>query len=292
MFKARDWRQDLESCLQTGSTWLRISPQIKYRYVDQSEPLCNILGNMTTRQDLDLLIQRVGSLETAINTDLTSVQSKLDLLGQADEKLQSINDVLGKAEQLEKSQVDLDGQISEYKNLKESISTQLGELAGNILSLEFKNRANNLESSLEKWLKKLTRGTLFLVAIAVGAALWQYLSKDDFYSVGLVVKSIVALPVLYYVIFCNIQYAKDKRMLEEYAFKGAVSHSLDAHLKIIKQDLPDTPEDKSKYTVFLIETIQQIYTPPDDALKELSKDPAALTIVLQQLLTRFGGSDK
>ncbi len=247
---------------------------------------------MTTRQDLDLLTQRISSLESVINTDLASVQSKLESLGQADEKLQSINDALGKAEQLEKSQTDLEGQINDYENLKASISTQLGEIAGNILSLEFKNRANNLESSLEKWLKKLTGWTLFLVTIAVGAALWQYLSQDDFYSVGLVVKSIVALPVLYYVIFCNIQYAKDKRMLEEYAFKGAVSHSLDAHLKIIKQDLPDTPEDKSKHTAFLIETIQQIYTPPDDALKELSKDPAALTTVLQQLLIRLGGSDK
>lgn len=247
---------------------------------------------MTTRQDLDLLTQRVSALESVISSDPALVQSKLESLVQADEKLRKINDALGMAEQLEKSQVDLNGQISEYKNLKESISTQLGELSGKILSLEFKNRANNLESSLEKWLEKLTWGTLFLVAIAVVAALWQYLSQDDFYSVGLVVKSIVALPVLYYVIFCNIQYAKDKRMLEEYAFKGAVSHSLDAHLKIIKQDLPDTPEDKSKYTVFLIETIQKIYTSPDDALKELSKDPAALMTVLQQLLTRFSGSDK
>jgi hypothetical protein len=60
-----------------------------------------------------------------------------------------------------------------------------------------------------------------------------------------------------------LQFSRERRLEEEYAFKANISISLDPYRKLVAELVDtDDPADKAKYSDFVIESINRVFTSP------------------------------
>ena len=70
-------------------------------------------------------------------------------------------------------------------------------------------------------------------------------------------KFLLPLPLVYLIVFVTDRYAKERRLLEEYAFKSTISLALKPYFKMVtNKDLTDDERE------FLIKSIENIFTTP------------------------------
>ena len=63
--------------------------------------------------------------------------------------------------------------------------------------------------------------------------------------------------------FCNLQYSRERKLEEEYAFKSSVSISLEPYQKLVAALVDKgNPTELSKYTEFIIQSVNRVFTSP------------------------------
>jgi hypothetical protein len=73
--------------------------------------------------------------------------------------------------------------------------------------------------------------------------------------------------LIYAIAFCNVQYSRERRLEEEYAFKSSISISLDPYRKLVEQLVDETsPTEKAKYTAFVIDSVNRVFTSPTSVI--------------------------
>ena len=75
-------------------------------------------------------------------------------------------------------------------------------------------------------------------------------------------KMTLLLPLIYLISFATSRYSKERRLIEEYAFKSTISLALTPYADLIKK-IEDEGAD-SKYRDFLIASIENIFSVPTD----------------------------
>ena len=64
-----------------------------------------------------------------------------------------------------------------------------------------------------------------------------------------------------------MQYARERRLEEEYAFKSNISISLDPYQKLVAGLVDKAkPEELAKYTAFVIDSANRVFTSPSENL--------------------------
>ncbi|MGB9257822.1 MAG: hypothetical protein WCC25_23510, partial [Candidatus Korobacteraceae bacterium] len=90
--------------------------------------------------------------------------------------------------------------------------------------------------------------------------------------------------------FCTVQYGRERRAEEEYAFKSNISISIDPYQDLVKKiiDIND-PKEKEKYTTFVVDSITKVFTSPtDNIFSSHQKDPRISNRLLKQLAEIVG----
>jgi hypothetical protein len=106
-----------------------------------------------------------------------------------------------------------------------------------------------------------------LVVISAGVTIWiaheaQFYSANNF---AFWVKLSLTVPLGFAITFCTVQYGRERRLEEEYAFKSSVSVSLNPYRDLVHSILEkDGQVDQSKYTDFVIGSVTNVFTPPTD----------------------------
>lgn len=97
-------------------------------------------------------------------------------------------------------------------------------------------------------------------------------------NVAFYIKLSLSLPIIYAIAFCTVQYSRERKLEEEYAFKSNISISLIPYQELVSKLVSnDTPTEKEKYTAFIIESISKVFTSPTDKVFEDEKKPTGLT---------------
>ncbi len=141
------------------------------------------------------------------------------------------------------------------------ISRQLELATGAGLFAAFKKRKDELEVGQWIWLGIL----VFSILIFIGFSCWLVgeFQKIDWSNVNwfvdIFLKITASTPVLYLVAFVTDRYAKERRLLEEYAFKSTISLALKPYFDMISSN-KITDEERE----FLIKSIENIFTTPTD----------------------------
>jgi hypothetical protein len=65
-----------------------------------------------------------------------------------------------------------------------------------------------------------------------------------------------------------MQYSHERKLEEEYAFKSNISISLIPYKQLIEETMINEPQEKAKFTAFLIEAVNRVFTPPIDRVFE------------------------
>jgi len=138
---------------------------------------------------------------------------------------------------------DMDRRIAEYSTKTEAIINSnlevertirqhLEKAVGIPLFKAFDVRREQLAKSTEKWGKILAGAVGALIVFGI---VYIALETGDLGARHIYTRLAVAVPLSFLVVFAAFQYGKERRAEEEYAFKGAISVSLESYKDLLER---------------------------------------------------------
>jgi hypothetical protein len=148
--------------------------------------------------------------------------------------------------------------------LEGQIRKSIERATGFTLFHSFQKRQSELARSKNIWAIALG----CVVAVSVGLSAWfiYWLSQQapgQTYGPTFYLKLSISLPIIYAITFCSLQYSRERRLEEEYAFKSTISISLEPYQKLVEGLVnKQSPDELAKYTAFIIESVARVFTSP------------------------------
>ncbi len=156
--------------------------------------------------------------------------------------------------------VSTDDILETNKKQQEEIDNQLNKAVGASLFSTFATRKNELNDKLNNWLWAL----IIIIAVLIGLSGWIAYDiigeQTNWYKV--IIKIGISFPLIYMLAFISSRYTKERRLVEEYAFKSTISLALTPYADLIKKVEEEGSD--SKYRDFLISSIENIFSAPTD----------------------------
>jgi hypothetical protein len=181
--------------------------------------------------------------------------------------------------------------IAELAKLKDQIREQIQQATGFQLFGAFQARQNEIAKSKNIWVYAIGS----LVLISAGVTIW-IAHEAQFYSVNnfaFWVKLSLTVPLAFAITFCTVQYGRERRLEEEYAFKSSVSVSLNPYRDLVHSILEkDGQVDQSKYTDFVIGSVTNVFTPPTDKVFDAEKKSGFTQKTFKQTAEIIGAAVK
>ena len=250
---------------------------------DQQEKFAALQTRLQSAADL-----LTESSKVAITTfEATSQKDMAKALQESNASLEKIGtNWQATAEELLTSETEkLRSLTGELKELELQIKDQIEKAIGFSLFGAFQKRQESIVNS-----KKFWQWALF---ICVGAGvllgiyfLFTFRNMPSFNYLYLA-KLALSLPVIYAISFCSIQYSKERRLEEEYAFKASISVSLNPYQELVGRLVDmNVPEERAKYADFIISSIESVFSSPTDKVYEAntaSAESASIEGAVKQL---------
>lgn len=211
---------------------------------DTSDAAIKAFGTTSQERLTTALQQSSGSLEKMGKSWKVDADS---LLADETEKLQSLTD--------------------ELQRLELQIKDQIEKAIGFSLFGAFQKRQESIVSSKKFWQWALFGCTAAGVALGIYFVYaFQHMSSFNYLYLA---KLALSLPVIYAISFCSVQYSKERRLEEEYAFKASISVSLNPYQELVGRLVKmEVPEERAKYTDFIITSIESVFSSPTDKVYE------------------------
>jgi hypothetical protein len=115
--------------------------------------------------------------------------------------------------------------VNELEVLEARIRESIERATGYTLFHSFQKRQLDLAKSKRFW------GIALAIAVAISlcasAGFIYSLRYVQVYNAAFYLKLSISLPIIYAIAFCSVQYSRERRLEEEYAFKSNISISLD-----------------------------------------------------------------
>jgi hypothetical protein len=164
----------------------------------------------------------------------------------------------GATKAVEQNDEDTRKLISNLKQLEEQIKDQLQKATGHSLFHSFQTRQANLNSSKLTWIIAL--GVLVGISVSLTAVI--AFTTEDF-DTAFYLKLSMSLPLIYAIAFCSVQYTRERKLEEEYAFKSNISISLIPYKELVEKFVDSTnAKEREKFAAFIIESINKVFTSP------------------------------
>jgi len=219
----------------------------------------------------------ITTFQTAADGELSEAlkglnTSSSELIGESQKKLSDLEQKLAtrSEETIEANHKKTEELIADLAKLKDQIREQIQQATGFQLFGAFQARQNEIAKSKNIWVYAIAA----LVAISAGVTIW-IAHEAQFYSVNnfaFWVKLSLTVPLGFAITFCTVQYGRERRLEEEYAFKSSVSVSLNPYRDLVHSILEkDGQVDQSKYTDFVIGSVTNVFTPPTDKVFDTDK---------------------
>jgi hypothetical protein len=226
-------------------------------------------SEMTSKAKADVSIFQTG-IEGQLAAAIENLKSSSsELVGDAREKLAKLEEQLGKRsdETIGANKKTTDELLEELAKLKEEVRAQIQQATGFALFGAFQARQNEIVGSKRFWARAIGG----LVALSIVVTIWiayeaKFYSAHDF---AFWIKLSLTIPLGYAIAFCTVQYGRERRLEEEYAFKASISVSLNPYRDLVHSILQTSAaEDRTKYVDFVIESVKGVFTSPTDKVFE------------------------
>lgn len=151
-----------------------------------------------------------------------------------------------------------DALISQLDVLESQIKDSILKATGHSLFHSFQTRQFELAKSKTFWIWSI----LALVLTSLGVSVFVLLTTTTF-DVVFYVKLSMALPLTYAIAFCTVQYGRERKLEEEYAFKSNISISLIPYKELVEKLVDEKQAgEREKFTAFIIDAITRVYSSP------------------------------
>jgi hypothetical protein len=188
--------------------------------------------------------------------------------------------------------------ITRLNELEDQIKEQIQKATGYSLFHSFQTRKDIVKKSKLVW--EYILGVLLLLSMGVT---YFISTTTEVITIAFYLKLSMSVPLIYAITFVTIQYSKERRLEEEYAFKSNISISLIPYKELVEKMIDsENPQEREKYTAFILNSIGEIFNSPtsklmDDssssnidsekALRGLGKTIEAILKPLDPLLNHF-----
>ena len=241
--------------------------------------------NNAKRLDLESKVaDTLSQLTNSANDQISAMKNHMSAIGVASNELsQRLNEAdtnreTRVADFLTVKEHELREVAEERKKEFERLVKSLDELEGRIresieratgysLFHSFQTRQLQLATSKRYWASALA--AVICVSIAASAYLIYEVQAAQAYTPVFFMKFSISLPIIFAIAFCAVQYSRERRLEEEYAFKSNISISLEPYQKLVGTLVDkEKPEELSKYTTFIIESVSRVFSSPTEPIFE------------------------
>ena len=239
-----------------------IYDKIKEKYDSINENYSNSQDLITQHNELKNQFEEqnktISGLVTNIQNNSNQVDSQSNIINGFFNKVTEYETKLELAEQ------ELQRLLEVNKDLENKVLELLSSAVGGVLGKTFGERKSELNKSEIFW-KRSTFASILLLFVAA-TFIYIDLLKGVSESPVILSKITLLIPISAAVWFTASNYNRERKLLEEYAFKSSISLSLNSYRKVLNEELPD--EEKNKISSFLINSMEKIYSSP---LENISK---------------------
>ena len=161
--------------------------------------------------------------------------------------------------------------VSELDSLEGQIKDSIRRATGFTLFHSFQKRQEDLVASKKFWAMMLA--IVVAISLSLSIAFIIYVNSLVTFGPAFYLKLSISLPIIYAIWFCSVQYSRERRLEEEYAFKSSISISLEPYRELVEKLVAkDKPEELAKYTAFIIESVGRVFTSPMENAFAYTKD--------------------
>ena len=173
-------------------------------------------------------------------------------------------------ETIEKNSEETKKHVEELAALKERIKDQLAQATGFGQFGAFQSRQNTVSKGKNFWIWSV--GVLAFLVVGLTCFIAYSTASGDLHSAAFWIKLSMNIPLGFLITFCAIQYNRERRLEEEYAFKASISVSLTPYRELIFSILQkDGVLQDGNYTKFVVDSVREIFTSPTERVFESSK---------------------
>lgn len=271
---------DLQTLLDNAQT---NNDSIKENLDKSLESAQKAAAHLSTIQQNDITATQLLSNSVQNNSEIVTFEGKIrEFFNAIDTYKKEIDATSEQAKtNVAGNKKETDDLVKNLKTLQDQIKDQLQKATGFSLFHSFQTRQGNLKTSRNFWLFALAS----VIALSIGLTAVIAFTTDNF-NVAFYLKLSMSLPLIYAIVFCSTQYTRERKLEEEYAFKSNISISLIAYQELVEKLVAKgKPEDREKFTAFIIESINKVFTSPtsrifgrnqsdvkpDEAIKQIGK---------------------
>lgn len=155
--------------------------------------------------------------------------------------------------------------VKELEDLKERVKEQVAHATGVGQFGAFNARQQSISKNKYLWVGAIA--VLVIGVVALTYMIARHTGQGDLHSAAFWIKLSMNVPLGFLISFCTIQYNRERRLEEEYAFKASISISLTPYRDLIYQILEkdDAIKDGS-YTSFVIDSVRNIFCSPTERI--------------------------
>ncbi len=286
-------RDDLKNVLDTANT---LSSDAESNLVKATEALTKIekvLANSTAfEQQISAVEKTVEETRTKVlsnatsaaesETEVTRIENRIrEFFAAIDDNKTKLETALSetKAElsklttsastTLATHAKDTQSLIKELKELESEIADAIKKATGFSLFHSFQTRRDSLRYSRIFWLFATLALSFVAVFLAYSIATTNIPSEWD---IALALKVLTGIPLAFVIWFCSMQYGRERRLEEEYAFKSNISISLVPYKDLVQEFVTDG--NSQKFFDFLIQSVSEVFVSPTE--KVFQKDRGVL----------------
>ena len=212
--------------------------------------------------------------ESRLASQLTEFadSSQEQLVSQSEAFNTQVSEWTEKAEQSTKTgETEYKRLVANLDELESRIRESIERATGYSLFQSFHTRQLDIAKAKRFWGYTLA-SIVALSLIASGIFIYE-LRYVQVYNAAFYLKLSISIPLIYAIAFCNLQYSRERRLEEEYAFKSNISVSLEPYQKLVEKLVDKSkPEELSKYTAFIIDSVTRVYSSPTGHIFETPGD--------------------
>lgn len=265
---------------QLGQTATDLENKVTKLLADTSTQLTELQGNHDTRfvNQLQEFTSNAQAQQKAQESRLANQLSEFTESSQEQLTNQSgafntqVAEWSGKAEQSAKAgDAEYKRLVANLDELEGRIRESIERATGYSLFQSFQKRQLDIAKAKRFWGYAL--GSIVALSLIASGIFIYELRYVQVYNAAFYLKLSISIPLIYAIAFCNLQYSRERRLEEEYAFKSNISVSLEPYQKLVEKLVDKSkPEELSKYTAFIIDSVTRVYTSPTGHIFEMPGD--------------------
>ncbi len=284
---------DLTSSVTSNKTDAETTlSQIKQLLQEATANAQNVAAFFAQAQQNETAITQLQATANKSSAEINALETKAtEFFSEVNEYTKRVDVLTKKAEDnVESNNTKTKNLIDELIKLEVQIKDQLEKATGYSLFHSFQTRKDLMVKSKNFWLWVLT--VLLVVAVALGGWLVYTMTGKSLGDLGVAfyLKLSLTLPLLFAISFSTIQYSRERRLEEEYAFKSNISISLIPYQELVEKLVDeDDAEQRKEYANFIISTINKIFTSPtDDIFKDKKSSKGMIDEKSIKLISQVG----